>query len=85
MKESMIPAEVIAHFDTKGIITPYRIRYKLEDSKIIYVTKLLKRTTNITVGNIIESFECVGCKDDCEITFVLKFEKKLNQWFLTKH
>lgn len=84
MKESMIPAEVIAHFDTKGVITPYRIRYKLEDNKIIYVTKLLKRNTNITVGNIIETFECVGIKDDYEIIFVLKFEKKLNQWFLTK-
>lgn len=84
MMDNMIPAEVIAHFDTKGIITPYRIRYKLEGSKIIYVTKLLKRSTLTTVGNIIDVFECAGCRDDYEIIFALKFEKKSNQWFLSK-
>lgn len=84
MIENMIPAEVIALFDIKGIITPYRIRYNLEGSKIIYVTKLLKRDTSITVGNIVETFECIGCRDDYKITFALKFEKKTNQWFLAK-
>ena len=84
MKEHMIPAEVIAHFDTQGIITPYRIRYNLDGKKIIYVSKLLKRNASFSSGRSVEIFECVGCKDDYEIIFVLNYEKRINQWFLTK-
>lgn len=84
MSNIMIPAEVIVHFDTAGIITPYRIRYEYEGKKIIYVSRLLKRSTSMYSGRALEIFECVGCKDNYEITFALKFEKKINQWFLTK-
>lgn len=84
MSKAMIPAEVIAHFSTDGVITPYRIRYNYEGNKIIYVTKLLKRNTSITVGSTIEIFECSGCRDDYEFVFALNYEKKINQWFLAK-
>lgn len=84
MEKIMIPAEVIAHFDTKGIITPYRIRYEYEGTKIIHVSRLLKRSTSPFETRDMEIFECVGCKDNHEIIFALKYEKKINQWFLTK-
>jgi len=84
MRKLMIPAEVIAHFNTNGLITPYRIRYEHDGKKVLYVSKLLKRNTSMNSGRIVEVFECVGCRGDYEIVFVLNFEKKLSQWFLTK-
>lgn len=84
MKNNMIPAEVIVHFDTHGTITPHRIRYELDGKKILHVTKLLKRATRREAGRVVEVFECIGCRDDYEFIFVLNFEKKINQWFLTK-
>ena len=84
MKNLMIPAEVIAHFDTAGKITPYRVRYENEGIKIIQISKLLKRNINAFAGNQVEVFECSAIKECTEFIIVLNFEKKLNKWFLTK-
>ncbi|MBN2879018.1 MAG: hypothetical protein JXN65_05240 [Clostridia bacterium] len=84
MKKTMIPAEVIAHFDTKGIITPYRIKYEKEGIQIMQISRILKRGVNTFGGNTVEVYDCVAMKEDCEICFALNFEKKLSRWFLTK-
>lgn len=84
MKSMMIPAEVIAHFDTEGKVTPYRVRYEKDGISIMRVSRLLKRGVSMFSGNTVEIYECAAICEDSEVLFVLNFEKKLNKWFLTK-
>ncbi len=84
MNNLMIPVEVIAHFDTAGKITPYRIRYENEGIEIIQISTLLKRSINTFAGNQVEIFECSAIQERTEYIIILNFEKKLNKWFLTK-
>ncbi len=84
MKGVLIPAEVIAHFDIQGKITPYKIKYEEDGIRIIQITRLIRRSTNTFAGNYVEVYECAALENNCEVMFVLNFEKKLSKWFLTK-
>ncbi len=84
MKKALIPAEVIAHFDIQGKITPYKVKYEEDGIKIIQISKLIKRGLNTFAGNSVEVYECAALQDNREIMFVLNYEKKLSKWFLTQ-
>ena len=84
MKNNGIPVEVIAHFDIRGKITPYKIKYEQDGTNIMYISRLLKRDVNKFAGIQMEVYECAAQKENREILFALNYEKKLNKWFLTK-
>lgn len=84
MKNCIIPVEAIAHFDTDGKITPYKIRYEEDGIKIVQISRLIRRELNTFAGNPVEVYECIAVKNNREIMFVLNFEKKLGKWFLTR-
>ena len=84
MKRTSTPVEVIAHFGTDGIITPYRVKYEQDDTNVLQIIRILKRDLNTFAGNPIETYDCVAKVKNNKIYFTLNYEKKINKWFLTK-
>lgn len=86
MKVVAKPIEVICLIDTKGIITPLRIRLIRDDEslQVIKVDKVITRTNEKLAGNLMTVFTCQSLIGDIEKIFELKYHLISCKWMLFK-
>jgi hypothetical protein len=86
MKIVAKPIEVISVMDTKGVITPLRLRIVREDEslQVIKVDKVLTRSQEKLAGNLMIVFECQSLVGDVDKRYELKYELKSCKWILFK-
>lgn len=70
------PIEVISVMDTKGNITPLRLRIERDDEslQVIKVDKVITRTKEKFAGNLMIVFTCQSLVGDIEKRYELKYE-----------
>lgn len=86
MKVVAKPIEVISIMDTKGIITPLRLRIVREDEslQVIKVDKVITRTQEKLAGNLMIVFTCQSLVGDVDKRYELKYELNTCKWILFK-
>jgi len=80
------PIEVISMTDTKGNITPLRMRIEQEDEsvQVIKIDKIIDRAHEKHAGNNNLVFTCRSLIDDTEKVFEIKYEIATCKWVLFK-
>jgi hypothetical protein len=78
--------QVIAHFNTQGIIKPLRFKYTDQDGseKVIKVDKVIDTTTEKLCGNLALIFDCQSVIDGVEKVYQLKYFVMEMRWLLWK-
>ena len=86
MKIVAKPIEVISLIDTKGIITPLRLRLIRDDEslQVIKVDKIITRKQEKLAGNFMVVFTCQSIIDDIEKIYEIKYELSTCKWMLWK-
>jgi hypothetical protein len=86
MKVVAKPIEVISVMDTKGNITPLRLRIQREDEtlQVIKVDKIITRTQEKFAGNAMIVFTCQSLVGDIEKRYELKYGLNTCRWILFK-
>lgn len=86
MKVVTKPIEVISVMDTKGIITPLRLRIVRDDEslQVIKVDKVITRTQEKFAGKHMIVFDCQSLIGNVEKRYELKYELKTCKWMLFK-
>ncbi|HEY5588450.1 MAG TPA: hypothetical protein VIK86_05775 [Candidatus Paceibacterota bacterium] len=78
--------EMISWTDTKGVITPLRLRIVREDEslQVIKVDKVITRTQEKFAGNLMIVFNCQSLVGNVEKRYELKYEISTCKWMLFK-
>lgn len=86
MKVVAKPIEVISVMDTKGIVTPLRLRIIKDDEslQVIKVDKVVTRTQEKFAGNLMIVFTCQSIIGNIERKYELKYEINTCKWILFK-
>lgn len=86
MKVVAKPIEVISVMDTKGNITPLRLRIERDDEslQVIKVDKVITRTKERFAGNQMIVFACQSLVENIEKRYELKYELDTCRWILYK-
>ena len=86
MKVVAKPIEVISVMDTKGNVTPLRLRIQRdgESLQVIKVDKVITRTKERLAGNQMIVFTCQSLVGDIEKRYELKYELGTCKWILFK-
>jgi len=86
MKVVAKPIEVISVMDTKGNITPLRLRIQRDDEslQVIKVDKVITRANEKFAGNRMIVFTCQSLVGDIEKKYELKYELETCKWILFK-
>ena len=86
MKVVAKPIEVIAMTDTKGNITPLRLRIAQEDEsvQVIKIDKIIDRTHEKHAGNAMLVYTCQSLIGNFEKRYELKYEIGTCRWVLFK-
>ena len=86
MKVVAKPIEVISVMDTKGIITPLRLRLVRDDEslQVIKVDKVITREQEKFAGNLMIVFTCQSLVGNIEKRYEIKYELNTCKWILFK-
>ena len=86
MKVVAKPIEVISVMDTKGNITPLRLRIQRDDEslQVIKVDKVITRSKEKLAGKLMIVFTCQSLVADIEKRYELKYELETCLWILFK-
>lgn len=86
MKVVAKPIEVISVMDTKGNITPLRLRIERDDEtlQVIKIDKVITRTKEKFAGNPMVVFTCQSLIENIEKRYELKYELETSKWILFK-
>jgi len=86
MKVVAKPIEVISVMDTKGNITPLRLRIQRQDEslQVIKVDKVITRANEKFAGNRMTVFTCQSLVEGIEKRYELKYELDTCRWILFK-
>lgn len=78
--------EMIAWFDTDGIIKPLKFRLETKEAhyKVIKVLKVLSIDKEQYAGNTMYKFKCQSIINDVERCYELKYEVATSKWILFK-
>lgn len=85
MKVIAKPIEMVAWFDSYGVIHPIRFKICEDDhASVIKISKIITRSKERTCGNDTIVFTCSGIIENFEKTFEVKYEIKTLRWILFK-
>jgi len=85
MKRVFIEIEVIAYFDEKGKVRPYRFRYEyLGEKVIVVVDRIIHSDIDMFCGNPMLIYDCSAEINKTKRVLQLKYEVKTHRWYLTK-
>ena len=86
MKVVAKPIEVISVMDTKGNITPLRLRIQRDDEslQVIKIDKVITRANEKFAGNRMIVFTCQSLIGNIEKKYELKYELETCKWILFK-
>lgn len=86
MKIVAKPIEVISVTDTKGNITPLRLRIVRDDEslQVIKVDKVIPRAKENLAGNRMTVFTCQSVVGNIEKRYEIKYEIDTCRWILYK-
>lgn len=86
MKVVAKPIEVLSVMDTKGNITPLRLKIEKEDEsfQVIKIDKIIDRSKEKLAGNLMIIFNCQSVIDNVEKRYEIKYELNTCKWILFK-
>lgn len=76
--------QMIAWFDSEGKINPVKFKYESEgeDTKVIYINKILNREFEKLAGNPMWKFTCSSIVDGVENNYSIKYDLLSSRWIL---